>query len=202
MKVPVPAIHNKMKYILGILLTLIILLLNFRIVIFDPDFYEKISKDNLNFDKDKTINLINYLKNKEGLNKELYTEKEIIHLKDVKSLINKFVLSFYFLLIFSLLLIFKFYKNIYEIFFISGILTLVIILLFTFLNFNSLFYNFHIVFFKNAFWLIDPETTLIRLFPEMFFKNFLKEILFRSFFFSLFFMFISSINKFKHILKI
>lgn len=188
-----------MKYLLVILLSCIILLLNFRILVFNYDFYENISKDNPDFDKEKTNNLIDYLKNKKPLNENLYTEKEITHLKDVKNLISKAILVFYLLLIIFILLLARSYKDILNILLISGILNLIIIIILVLLNFSNLFYNFHLLFFQNKFWLLSPETILIRLFPEIFFENFFKAILKRIFIFSLFFILIGLVNTFKRI---
>ncbi len=190
-----------MKYILGFLFVLVILLFNFRILIFNPEFYQKISENNPYFDKEKASNLINYFKSKEKLNSEDYTEKEIIHLEDVKSLINRFIFSFYFLIVFLLLLMLKYYKEIPKILIISSSLIIALSLVLIILNFSSSFYNFHLIFFSNDLWLLDPETTLIRLFPEIFFQSFLKEIFLRSFFVSLFLLFTRLIMRFKGVFR-
>jgi len=168
------------KYFLGILLSLIIIFLNLRILIFDYSYYEESLQNNQDFNKTQVLNLIDYLKNKEQLNKEDYTEREIIHLKDVNSIISKSIFLFFIMLLIFILLLFKFYKETPKIMLISGLFTLSIVIILISLNFTSLFYNFHLILFSNDFWLLEPETTLIKLFPEYFFSNFLKDILLRS----------------------
>ena len=187
-----------MKYILAILFFLIILLFNFRLIVFNADFYESISEDNSNFDKERVVNLINYLKNKEQLNTENYTEKEILHLKDVKILINKILMFFYILLMTFIFLLVRYYKEFPNILVLSSLITISVVIILFLLNFSNLFYRFHLISFNNYLWLLDPETTLIKLFPEIFFKSFFAIVLFRSFIVSLFFLFIGLVVQFKH----
>src|SRR3989344_4940230 len=70
----------KVKYFLLFLIPAFIILLNLHLLIFNYDFYKLENRD-------VNKNLLNYLNNKEKI-KFNYTEKEIIHLKDVKSLVN------------------------------------------------------------------------------------------------------------------
>jgi len=199
---PSPGVsHFTMKYFLGFLLILIIILLNFKLLIFDYNFYEKNSENNPDFNKEIIINLINYLANKENLNNKSYTSEEIFHLEDVKLLINKVLMIFYFLLILFFLLILRYYKELPKIFIIFGSFFIILGLIMLLINFSKLFYNFHLIFFNNDLWLLSPETTLIKLFPEIFFKRFIEAILVRSFFISLILMFIGSIMRFKGIFR-
>ncbi len=188
-----------MKYFLGFLLALIIVFLNFRILIFNPNFYESLSENNPGFNKEQSINIINYFKSSEQLKKEIYTEKEILHLNDVKTLINNIIFFLYFLIILFFLLITKYFKELNKILMISFLFVLFLSTILVILNFSSLFYNFHLIFFKNNLWLLDKEAALIKLFPEIFFKNFFSSILLRSFILSLILAVISLIPKFKHV---
>lgn len=116
---------------------------------------------------DKVSKIVKYFFTKDKfLEIEGITEIEKIHMKDVKTLI---LISFIILTISSLTLFFlrRFIDK--RTLKISGISILVIIafLLFeVFFNFDSAFYYFHKVLFRNNYWLLDPNTVLIRLFPE------------------------------------
>ena len=174
-----------MKYFLSILFSLILIFLNFRILVFDYSFYEKSLQSNPDFNKDIVLNLLNYLKNNEQLNREIYSEREIFHLRDVKSIISKSIYLLYLFLFVFLLLLLKFYKEIPNIILASGLFTLLIVIILASLNFADLFYNFHLILFNNDLWLLEPGSTLIKLFPEYFFSNFLKNVLTRSGFISI-----------------
>ena len=109
---------------------------------------------------------------------ELFNEREVIHLRDVKAL---FWLDYWFLLGTSL------YALFYMVFSLflkkdwrklawgvggGSSLTLAIMLLLGLgiaLNFNRLFHLFHIISFSNEFWMLDPASDyLIMLFPQGF----------------------------------
>src|SRR3989344_5862160 len=116
-----------------------------------------------------------------------YTEKDKMHLTDVKELIGKIILTFYLLLIGLILILtyFLIYKNYREIglVFIFGFcfLALILILLY-FINFDYLFLKFHLVSFNNDLWLLsEDESLLIRIFNSGFFMKFFYKILERAF---------------------
>ncbi|MBI2671432.1 TIGR01906 family membrane protein [Candidatus Woesearchaeota archaeon] len=173
--------NNLNRSFLGILFGIILILLSFRIVVYNFDMYKiEILKDNSeNFKEDEVKNLINYFNGKEDL--KFFNEKERMHLIDVKNLINKTVLVFYFLLIAFLITLYFSYKDFFK---ISAVSFLFILLLFGILylfSFSNIFYKFHLIFFDNNLWLLNPETDkLIVLFPESFFFNMLKRIFYYS----------------------
>ena len=170
-----------MKYLLGFILFFIIVLFNFRIIAYDIDFYEKES-GNLENKKEILSNLLNYFKDEEEINNNYYSEKEKLHLFDVKKIIDRTIYFSYILSMVFILLMTKFYRNFEKVFIYCGIFAGIFLAIAFFSDFNSLFYLFHVVSFDNNYWMLNEESTLIRLFPEEFFYMAFKKIIFRSFF--------------------
>ena len=177
----------KTKIFLIILIPLIIILLSFRLIVFDSSMYRQEFKKYNIYNKvdnaDSMLeNLLNYLKNKEQLS--YFNEKERLHLKDVKSLIqNTFTLLYSLSLVALTLIIIQSRKNKSEfkkIFLYSGLITLSVVLLFILLsiiNFSDLFIKFHIIIFRNNLWLLNPlEDKLIQMFPEQIFQDIARKI--------------------------
>ncbi len=112
--------------------------------------------------------------------KNYFTEREIVHMKDVKGLIR----ASFFLMILCLLLFvvcFLRIKNKINIIRISAFISIVVMLLLitaSFINFNEVFIIFHKIAFRNDFWLLPENTKLIEMFPEAFFYDFAKIWLF------------------------
>ena len=111
------------------------------------------------------------MNDKENLN-SFFNNKEKQHLQDVKNLYKNLVLVFYITLILSLILLIYFIytknlKIIYKSFLISSLIIFFLVLLFFFIDFNYLFEKFHVVVFDNDLWQLNPnEDNLINLFPE------------------------------------
>ena len=138
---------------------------------------------------ENTNNLLEYLTNKAELNTTWFSEKDILHMKDVKTLYNvSFNLMILFIIIFilSTILIALVYKN-YTIFYITKIFNktlLTFILLIIVLagiisyNFNSFWIKFHQLLFSNDLWLLSPdESNLIKMVPEEFFISLITTII-------------------------
>jgi len=121
--------------------------------------------------------------NRNGESFELFNEREILHLKDVKGLIR---LNYLFLLISGLLalstILFgwfweqgKYRYPLSQSLLGGGILTLAGIALLALgivLDFDQLFLQFHLLSFTNDLWILNPTTDyLIRLFPQGFFND-------------------------------
>jgi integral membrane protein (TIGR01906 family) len=181
------------KILLTILIILLIFLINLKFFALNVDFYEKeFVKYNIYDEftkvevKDNVDNLISYLKNKNvSLNKDFFSEREILHLKDVKDLIYKFSILFYILsaisIIFIMYLIYtKQYKIIGNSLVYSGIIIICLSLILFLFNFNYIFTKFHLIFFRNDLWLLSPESNLIKLFPLNFFRDIFKRIILNS----------------------
>lgn len=190
------------KILFSITIVLLILFFSFSLIIFNFNFYEKeFEKYNI-YDKlgkeevdNVTIELINYFKGRGELKSEIFSEKEKLHLLDVKNLIRKSFLFFYFVLIsFILLLGYSFYKkdrNIGKYFIFGGLLafllTLIVLLLIK-INFDFLFTQFHYLAFDNELWLLSEKDILINLFPAGFFYDFMIRIFFSNCFFAFIFI--------------
>lgn len=125
----------------------------------------------------------------ELLNVDIYSDKEIAHMKDVKNLIS-LVLSVgkYSAVSF---LIFLFFLNNYFSVSIASLLkksllifiSLSIILALAFgLFFNQVFLLFHELSFSNDLWILNPNTDyLLMMFPEVFFRDVAVMIILLSF---------------------
>lgn len=180
------------KHFLVLFLTIFIILLGFRLTIFDFDFYERQFEENNVYERygkeivDKNaLELINHLKEGYPLHTDFFNEKEKVHLKDVKIIVDNFLSLFYLSIIFSFFILIsllykKQHSEIFSSLFFSSICASVILLilfLFSF-NFQGFFINFHKAFFSNELWLLNAETdNLISLFPESFFSSALKRIM-------------------------
>lgn len=172
-----------MRIIFGLILAIFIVLLNFRIIIFDSDFYMRGNFKEIN-SSEYIDNLISYFKYENELN-DSFNAKEKFHLEDVRSLIYKFNFIFYILSLVIVLLSIKYFKELPYIFIYSFIFLLFICLIIYFIDFSELFYKFHLVAFNNYLWLLDPQNDkLVVIFTEEFFYNALFIILKRSILFS------------------
>ena len=140
----------------------------------------------------------------ELLNVDIYSDKEIAHMKDVKNLI-KFLITLgkYSAVVF---LIFSFLLNNYLSVSISSLLKnslfififLSIILALAFgLFFNQVFLLFHELSFSNDLWILNPNTDyLLMMFPEVFFRDVAIMIILLSFtLHSLLYILIRLLNK-------
>ncbi len=120
---------------------------------------------------------------KEGKEVELFTEREIIHLQDVKNLVQfgyHFQISLLTLIgVFVLLLVVigrkKGWQVLAKSFLWGSALTfslLIILALMAIFRFDQLFLFFHWISFPNEYWILDPEQHyLIRMFPQGFFQD-------------------------------
>lgn len=187
---------NKMLFVLIVIFLPIFTLL--QIVdssVFNLNFYEKKYEqynieDVTGKNSDELIiiteDLLNYLHQRdlELKNKDEYSNRDIIHLVDVKDLFQKGFLIKRLSFIISITAMIALYsqntKNLYKSTYYSSIISLAIILfllLFSYLNFDKLFTYFHLVLFDNDYWILDPEKDLlIQLFPEGFFIDIFSKI--------------------------
>lgn len=159
--------YMKIKYALIIFIPLFIILFNLNLLIFNQGIY---NEENPNVNE----NLLNYLDSKEEL-KFNYTEKEIMHMEDVKSLTNALRIIVY-LLGFIIFLILITTKDTSKILIISGLVTIGIIIVLSLIDFSSLFTKFHEIFFMNDYWLLDENSLLIKTYPLEFFTDFFKRL--------------------------
>lgn len=117
-----------------------------------------------------------------GRERALFTQREIVHMKDVKALVHKVYwvagltlayLGGYAALRLALRRRRSEVLALFPLALYGSLLTLGILAvlgLWALVGFGGLFYLFHILSFSNPFWMLDPrEHMLIRLFPEGFF---------------------------------
>ena len=116
----------------------------------------------------------------EGIDQQVYSEREILHMKDVKDLFQKTYkiqeFSAGYLLLFSLALIYwRKGKALHTIANLSAIgaslavsLVLLIGLSSLLLSFQEVFNVFHYVSFDNDLWILSPDTYLVRMYPYSF----------------------------------
>lgn len=137
--------------------------------------------------KDISIKLIDYIKNDAG-NEALrphFNEREILHMEDVQVLFNygsiiktiSIIMSLGILIFFLIKKQIKFLgEYIFKGMFANWIIISILLLMILF-NFNKYFTYFHLMFFTNDLWLLDPRTDLmIQMLPESFFINMAKKI--------------------------
>jgi len=131
-----------------------------------------------------------------------FTENEISHMVDVRTLIFEILLLFYVSLaalgaLLALLLILerkhsKRFRGIGLVFVVSSstVLFLFIILYILSMNFSSLFDNFHLIFFPQGNFMFDLNSLLITLFPFNFFYQYFTRLIIGSIILSFIFLFI------------
>lgn len=162
----------------------LILLLAINLLIFNQDFYKEEVVNYISHEETIT-NLLSYFQGQE-LEETSYSQREVLHLKDVRTLIWA---SWTFIIIFSLLIIYLLIKNknykkeLYK----GGIYSLITIAIFSFslLFFTQFFTLFHEILFTNDLWLLPTDSLLIQMFPERFFIQSTKQILLYSLILSL-----------------
>lgn len=111
---------------------------------------------------------------------ELYSSKELMHLEDVRTIIKVFrvvqITAGLLLVLLGVLISLRMRASMlfrglqYGSVVLLGLMAVLII--WSLIDFNSLFYLFHIVSFSNDLWLLDPSRDyLIMMFPEGFFYD-------------------------------
>ena len=140
----------------------------------------------------------------ELLNVDIYSDKEIAHMKDVKNLIRLVLtLGKYSAVIF---LIFSFLLNNYFAVSITSLLKNSLFIFISFsvilaiafgLFFNQVFLLFHELSFSNDLWILNPNSDyLLMMFPEVFFRDVAVMIILLSFIIhSFLYVFVRLLNK-------
>lgn len=136
-----------------------------------------------------TNNLLEYLKGNTQLDSTWYSNKDILHMVDVKNLYD-FSMYFAILLITLTLILLvityiidktyflytpiKIFNKVFIIFFII----IVLLTITAIQNFNYFWIKFHEIIFTNDLWLLDPrESNLIKMVPEEFFFELVIKII-------------------------
>lgn len=193
-----------MSILLVLFLPLLFLLTDVQIATFDMSFYEK-KYDEYNIPAETGIEkndlmlvtkeLLDYLKGKRehikiftkvhGEEEQVFENRELLHLEDVRELFRKgFFLRNLALVIcvigISYLVLFN-RERLRKTIIISSIFPLLLILILTVLlklDFHKYFTYFHLIFFTNDLWLLNPKTDiLIQMYPLDFFYSIAFRIL-------------------------
>ena len=119
----------------------------------------------------------------DGQDKQVYSEREVSHMKDVKELFRKTyrVQEFagIYLLLFSVVSFCRYrakaFHNIAILFAMGGAATVCIVLLVglsaVLISFQEVFNIFHFISFDNDLWILSPDTYLVRMYPYNFWLN-------------------------------
>ena len=187
------SLNISLKYILLILSSFLFIFISISGILFSLLKFEFIYQYNLSIYpiEERTSLPIDLIENtniqikeyffsqEEFLNVELFNDKEILHMKDVKEIINNLFLfgkiSSLILVLIAFLIIYKFKVHLYSIFKYSSIIFIIIIFLFSLfslISFNQIFILFHEIAFRNDLWLLNiNEDYLLMMFPESFFRD-------------------------------
>lgn len=182
----------------SILLVFLVFSASFFLVFFDKSFYDSEFKRLGQYDefglegvRNTVDNLINYLVSwKSNVKDEemllIFLPEEKAHLADVRRIISVLKLSSLGALLLLTLTLLKlnqlkdFRKNVRKVLIYSGfasIAILLIIFLFSSLNFSAFFEGFHRLFFPQGNYSFPEHYLLIKLFPEAFFIAFARRML-------------------------
>lgn len=140
-----------------------------------------------------TTNLLDYLNHKTILNLDWYTDKDILHMQDVRTLYSlSYKTMIFFIVVFTistilLIILCKkrtifyitntFNKVLLAFIIVIGILSCIISY-----NFTSFWIKFHQLLFSNDLWLLSPdESNLIQMVPEDFFISLITTIILHIF---------------------
>lgn len=181
--------HIAVKIILGLLLINVFILTGIERVAFNDTFYIKsfekydIPKET-NMDMEKLLlmkeDLFSYLDGSaQSLSPLYFTDSDRLHMVDVRDLFQQGrSLRNWSLAIIPLILIFIFacegLRGILKTLkWTAGIsiISIVGIILLALINFNKAFTYFHLIFFDNDLWIMDPVKDMVRYFPEDFFLD-------------------------------
>lgn len=146
-----------------------------------------------------TNTLLDYLQNKRddiiveanvnGNIREVYDQRESLHMVDVKNLyLNVIHVRNLFLIIGSIALLLALYltkdnklsllRNSFNTGIFSVFLFIITLLIYALADFNRFWTQFHLLFFSNDLWLLDPNVSLmINMFPEPFFYALVLKII-------------------------
>ena len=140
-----------------------------------------------------TTNLLDYLNHKAMLNLDWYTDKDILHMQDVRTLYSlSYKTMIFFIVVFTistiLLIILCKKKTVFYITNTFNKVLLAFIIVIGILsgiisyNFTSFWIKFHQLLFSNDLWLLSPnESNLIQMVPEEFFISLITTIILHIF---------------------
>ena len=145
-------------------------------------------KTNLSFGEytEQQQDTINFLQNEQDLQRN-YTSQEVSHLEDVKKIMGEFNYLFFilFLILVGIIAAYKIKKEALDSLFLYGgfatIGTVICLTVFSFIDFNAIFTQFHIIFFPQGNWTFATDSLIIQTFPTTFFVQFARKTFIWSF---------------------
>ncbi len=180
-----------MKYttvLIIVLIPLVIIFTNLAALATNYNFYLQIYREqNIYNDfnesaalNEAALNLIGYFRGKNMLEQKFYSNQAILHLIDVKHLLNTahfLTISLNILLIFTTIytILKKDARKLLKAYLLGAVATIVLtitVLGLLTLDFEGLFIYFHLALFRNNYWLFDGSDNLIKMFPQSFFISF------------------------------
>ncbi|MBD3304099.1 DUF1461 domain-containing protein [Candidatus Woesearchaeota archaeon] len=169
------------KIILIILIPILAYLMSFGILVYDSDYYTTLTQKYSKIDAaDMNKDMVEYFKTGVTASSFLgFSEKEQVHLQDVKCVIH-YLLGFLMIFLVLFLFLLRFAEDKKKIFFYGGIITIIMPVLF-FLPFETLFTQMHNMFFAPGSWIFAADALLVNLYPAEFFYAFAKGIVLRGF---------------------
>lgn len=189
-------LHGFLAILLVISLSLMFLMISIERNAYNVNYFTK-SYDNYNIENITsksteqlniiTVDLIKYLKGIGGneLLEAHFNEREILHMEDVQYLFHlertvkhistviSFLIILYFIKKKEILTLAKtFFYGLFSNYILLALLGILLLL-----DFNKYFTYFHLIFFTNDLWILDPMTDLmIQMLPEEFFFGMAKNI--------------------------
>lgn len=180
------------SYLIIIFLTPVLILLNFRLLVFNRSFYQnEFAKLAVyeNFRSTAVVDnqssrLIEFLCCQGTLDENFYSARERLHLIDVKNLINLVNIQFYIFLTVVIAISFILYSKKHRQFILQSfkigsiftILSIILLWLSSKINFDLIFLKFHYLSFNNDYWLLPEDSNLTKLFPQQFFADFANRV--------------------------
>ena len=180
------------SYLIFIFFAPALILINFNFLVFNHGFYksqfEKLNVYETFGSKEVVDNqskkLIGFLCCGQELDRDFFTERERLHLSDVKKIITlnqvaSVLLVGLILAGFLILVLKKDEKELAKTVMGASAITifaLIFLWLSSYLNFEWFFLKFHYLTFDNDLWQLPENSNLIKLFPQQFFVNFANRI--------------------------
>lgn len=180
-----------MKYItllIIVLIPVVIILTNLSLLTANYNFYLQIYKEQNVYNNfiertvltEATTNLIGYFRGKNMLDVNFYSEQAIVHLKDVKYLLDiakalTYGSTFLLMLLIAYLVSKKEMERLTKAAIFGTLSTIIVTIAITIsflINFQNMFVYFHLALFRNNYWLFEESDNLIKMFPQKFFVSF------------------------------